>query len=123
MTLTCSAPQRSVRYKGFIVIKKGGDAAVFKAGQAQAAGWPSPQLHDNVDEVYETGVCDPTNGPTRRPRQRVAVQLRNEAGSFSLFNSKRPAGSRRGAFVLGNDHEWTRMFDSKRTADYTDYAD
>src|SRR5262245_28874181 len=29
--------------KGFIVVKKGGDAAIFRAGQAQAANWPSPQ--------------------------------------------------------------------------------
>jgi prepilin-type N-terminal cleavage/methylation domain-containing protein len=28
--------------KGFIVVKKGGDAAVFRAGQAEAANWPNP---------------------------------------------------------------------------------
>jgi len=28
--------------KGFIVVKKGGDAAIFREGQAQASGWPSP---------------------------------------------------------------------------------
>jgi len=28
--------------KGFIVMRKGGDAAVFRAGQATAAGWPNP---------------------------------------------------------------------------------
>lgn len=29
--------------KGFIVVKKGGDAAVFRAGQAVVGNWPSPQ--------------------------------------------------------------------------------
>ena len=29
--------------KGFIVVKKGGDAAIFRAGQAVAGNWPSPQ--------------------------------------------------------------------------------
>jgi prepilin-type N-terminal cleavage/methylation domain-containing protein len=29
--------------KGFIVVKKGGDAAVFRAGQAVVANWPSAQ--------------------------------------------------------------------------------
>ena len=28
--------------KGFIVVKKGGDAAVFRAGQALSANWPNP---------------------------------------------------------------------------------
>jgi hypothetical protein len=28
--------------KGFIVMRKGGDGAVFKSGQAVAAGWPDP---------------------------------------------------------------------------------
>jgi prepilin-type N-terminal cleavage/methylation domain-containing protein len=41
--LTDTAPN-NVPYgtKGFIVMRKGGDASVFKAGQATAAGWPNP---------------------------------------------------------------------------------
>ena len=35
--------------KGFITIKKGGDAAVYKQGQALAANWPNPL-------AFQTGV-------------------------------------------------------------------
>jgi prepilin-type N-terminal cleavage/methylation domain-containing protein len=30
--------------KGFIVVKKGGDAAIFREGQALASAWPSPVI-------------------------------------------------------------------------------
>jgi prepilin-type N-terminal cleavage/methylation domain-containing protein len=33
--------------KGFIVMHKGGDGAVFKSGQATAAGWANPQTFEN----------------------------------------------------------------------------
>ena len=32
-------PTVPYRYKGFITIRKGGDAAIFRVGQATAAGW------------------------------------------------------------------------------------
>jgi prepilin-type N-terminal cleavage/methylation domain-containing protein len=35
-----NAPDVPYGSKGFIVMKKGGDAAIFKAGQAVVAGWP-----------------------------------------------------------------------------------
>ena len=34
--------------KGFIVVKKGGDAAVFRAGQALATNWPAGQFQTQV---------------------------------------------------------------------------
>jgi len=33
--------------KGFIVMRKGGDAAVLKEGQAKASGWPNPIAYQN----------------------------------------------------------------------------
>ena len=36
--LTAAVPYGT---KGFITIKKGGDAAVYRVGQATAAGWPA----------------------------------------------------------------------------------
>src|SRR5881392_3826563 len=64
--LTASASQLPYGTNGFVVIHKGGDAAVFKEGQALDAGWPSTtQFTTNVGlKCIETGVCDPTNGPT-----------------------------------------------------------
>jgi prepilin-type N-terminal cleavage/methylation domain-containing protein len=47
--LSGSASQIPYGRKGFIVIKKGGDAAVFKEGQAVAANWPNPV-------AFQTGV-------------------------------------------------------------------
>jgi prepilin-type N-terminal cleavage/methylation domain-containing protein len=41
--------------KGFIVMHKGGDGAVFRSGQATAAGWPDPQ-------AFESGVGYKTGG-------------------------------------------------------------
>ena len=34
-------------YKGFVTIKKGGDAAIYRVGQAVAAGWTSPTIFQN----------------------------------------------------------------------------
>jgi prepilin-type N-terminal cleavage/methylation domain-containing protein len=64
--LTASASQIPYGTNGFIVIQKGGNAAVFKEGQAAAGGWSSPtQFTTNVGlKCIETGVCDPTNAPT-----------------------------------------------------------
>jgi len=33
--------------KGFVTIKKGGDAAIYRVGQAVAAGWTSPTVFQN----------------------------------------------------------------------------
>jgi prepilin-type N-terminal cleavage/methylation domain-containing protein len=41
--------------KGFIVMHKGGDGAVFRAGQATTAGWPDAQ-------AFESGVGFKTGG-------------------------------------------------------------
>jgi len=54
--------------RGFITIKKGGDAAIYRVGQAQAAGWANPTLFQNSvgaraqDAVGAPGTGDPT-GP------------------------------------------------------------
>jgi hypothetical protein len=52
--------------KGFITIRKGGDASVFRVGQAIAAGWTSPTFFQNSvgskpgDAVGTPGTLDPT---------------------------------------------------------------
>jgi prepilin-type N-terminal cleavage/methylation domain-containing protein len=52
--------------KGFITIKKGGDAAIYRVGQATAAGWTSPTLFQNSvgaraqDAVGTPGGTDPS---------------------------------------------------------------
>ena len=52
--------------KGFIVVKKGGDAAIFREGQAQAAGWPSGTVFQTQvgmrpgDVTGTVGTTDPT---------------------------------------------------------------
>ena len=33
--------------KGFVTIKKGGDAAIYRVGQATAAGWTSGTMFQN----------------------------------------------------------------------------
>jgi prepilin-type N-terminal cleavage/methylation domain-containing protein len=40
--------------KGFIVMHKGGDGAVFKAGQADTTGWTNPQTFES-NVGYKTG--------------------------------------------------------------------
>src|SRR5262245_7244039 len=63
--LTGAVSQVPYSTNGFIVIQKGGNAAVYKEGQATAAGWSSAtQFTTNVGlKCIETGVCDPTNAP------------------------------------------------------------
>jgi prepilin-type N-terminal cleavage/methylation domain-containing protein len=46
--------------KGFIVMRKGGDGAVFKSGQADATGWPSPA-------VFQSSVGLRTGDPEGNP--------------------------------------------------------
>ncbi len=50
--LTPSVPYGS---KGFVVMHKGGDGAVFRSGQATVAGWPDAQ-------AFESGVGFKTTG-------------------------------------------------------------
>jgi prepilin-type N-terminal cleavage/methylation domain-containing protein len=51
--------------RGFITIKKGGDASIYRVGQAQAAGWPNPTAFQNAvgqrpqDNVGTPGTGDP----------------------------------------------------------------
>ena len=47
--------------KGFITIRKGGDAAIYRVGQAQSAGWPNPTQFQNSVGAKAT---DPVGGPT-----------------------------------------------------------
>jgi prepilin-type N-terminal cleavage/methylation domain-containing protein len=47
--------------RGFITIKKGGDAAIYRVGQAQSAGWPNPTQFQNSVGAKAT---DPVGGPT-----------------------------------------------------------
>jgi prepilin-type N-terminal cleavage/methylation domain-containing protein len=52
--------------RGFITIKKGGDAAIYRVGQAQVGGWPNPTAFQNAvgaraqDAVGAPGTGDPT---------------------------------------------------------------
>jgi prepilin-type N-terminal cleavage/methylation domain-containing protein len=52
--------------RGFITIKKGGDASIYRVGQAQAAGWPNATAFQNSvgaraqDPVGSPGTGDPT---------------------------------------------------------------
>jgi len=55
--LTPSVPYGS---KGFIVMHKGGDGAVFRSGQATVAGWPDAQ-------AFESGVGYKTGGNLGAP--------------------------------------------------------
>src|SRR5262249_32769017 len=51
---------------GFIVVQKGGSAAVFKEGQATTSGWNSPTIFQtNVGlKCFSNSTCDPTGAPT-----------------------------------------------------------
>ena len=51
---------------GFIVVQKGGSAAVFKEGQAIAGGWSSPTIFQTQIglKCNSNSTCDPTNAPT-----------------------------------------------------------
>jgi prepilin-type N-terminal cleavage/methylation domain-containing protein len=56
--------------RGFITVKKGGDAAIYRVGQAQAAGWTNGTLFQNSvgargqDAVGTPGTGDPTTPGT-----------------------------------------------------------
>ena len=59
--LTGSASQIPNGTKGFIVVRKGGDASVFKEGQATPAGW------GNNNTVFQTQVGLKTGDPIGTP--------------------------------------------------------
>ena len=63
--LNASASQIPYGTNGFIVVQKGGSAAVFKEGQATAAGWATPiSFQTNVGiKCIEDGTCDAENVP------------------------------------------------------------
>lgn len=64
--LSGSASQIPYSTNGFIVIQKGGSAAVFKEGQATTTGWPTSTLFQTQIglKCFSDGTCDPTGGPT-----------------------------------------------------------
>jgi prepilin-type N-terminal cleavage/methylation domain-containing protein len=54
--------------KGFVTIKKGGDAAVYKAGQATAASWTSGTLFQNsIGYKYTDTIGTPSSGDPTTP--------------------------------------------------------
>jgi type II secretory pathway pseudopilin PulG len=55
-----AAPSVPYGTKGFIVMHKGGDGAVFRSGQATVAGWPDAQ-------AFESGVGYKTGGTLGAP--------------------------------------------------------
>jgi prepilin-type N-terminal cleavage/methylation domain-containing protein len=66
-TLATATSQIPYGTNGFIVVHKGGDAALFKEGQATPAGWGN----DNTAfqsavgiKCLSDGTCDPSAGPT-----------------------------------------------------------
>jgi len=66
-TLATAASQIPYGTNGFIVVHKGGDAALFKEGQATPGGWGgNASAFQNAIGIkcIEDGTCDPTNGPT-----------------------------------------------------------
>jgi prepilin-type N-terminal cleavage/methylation domain-containing protein len=63
--LSTSPSQIPYGTNGFIVVQKGGSAAVFKEGQAQASGWPTPTLFQTQIGLRcaSDGTCDTTGAP------------------------------------------------------------
>ena len=58
--LALTTPSVPYGSKGFIVMHKGGDGAVFRAGQATTAGWPN-------DQAFESAVGFKTGGTLGAP--------------------------------------------------------
>jgi prepilin-type N-terminal cleavage/methylation domain-containing protein len=63
--LSASASQVPYSTNGFIIIQKGGSAAVFKEGQATTTGWPTPTLFQTQIGLrcVSAGTCDGTGTP------------------------------------------------------------
>jgi prepilin-type N-terminal cleavage/methylation domain-containing protein len=54
--------------KGFITIKKGGDAAIYRVGQATSGGWTNPTLFQNsVGQRAQDQTGSPGNGDPTAP--------------------------------------------------------
>jgi prepilin-type N-terminal cleavage/methylation domain-containing protein len=64
--LSASTSQTPYGTNGFIIIQKGGSAAVFKEGQAIVAGWPTATLFQTQIglKCLSNDTCDPSGGPT-----------------------------------------------------------
>jgi prepilin-type N-terminal cleavage/methylation domain-containing protein len=61
-----SASQIPYGTNGFIVVQKGGNAAVFKEGQATAAGWGADATIFQTQvgiKCIQDGTCEPTGAP------------------------------------------------------------
>jgi prepilin-type N-terminal cleavage/methylation domain-containing protein len=65
--LATAASQIPYGTNGFVVVHKGGDAAIFKEGQAVDTGWPSTTAFTTTVglKCIEDGTCDPTNAPSQ----------------------------------------------------------
>jgi len=61
--------------KGFVTIKKGGDAAIYRVGQATAAGWPAGGTVFQNSVGYKVGdtVGTPTTGDPTTPGVGVLI--------------------------------------------------
>jgi prepilin-type N-terminal cleavage/methylation domain-containing protein len=64
--LAGAASQIPYGTNGFIVVQKGGNAAVYKEGQATVAGWTNGTIFQtNVGtKCIQDGTCDPSGAPT-----------------------------------------------------------
>jgi hypothetical protein len=63
-----SAAARPYGSRGFITIKKGGDASIYRVGQAQDTGWPNGTSFQNSVGFKPTdSVGTPTNGDPTTP--------------------------------------------------------
>ena len=64
--LATSASKIPYGTNGFIVVQKGGSAALFREGQAVAGGWTDPITFQSQVGIkcIQDGTCDPENAPT-----------------------------------------------------------
>ena len=67
LPLSAAASQVPYGTNGFIVVQKGGNAAVFKLGQATVGGWNGDgtvfQTQVGI-KCFSNSTCDPAGGPT-----------------------------------------------------------
>jgi prepilin-type N-terminal cleavage/methylation domain-containing protein len=64
--LAGAASQIPYGTNGFIVVQKGGSAAVYKEGQAIGAGWTNPTIFQTQVglKCFSDSTCQPEGGPT-----------------------------------------------------------
>src|SRR5207247_2215619 len=89
--------------KGFITIRKGGDASVFRVGQAVATGWTNGTTFQNavgfkVGVPLEIRLLTILLPPAQACCNSPDLFTISELGSFSLINRKRPASAGRFCF-------------------------